>query len=154
MNYSSSKFCIISLIIFIAIFFHKCGEKKSIFHDFEMKKEKLTLTLSVSPSTLYFSNLKDFQISIAVTNLSKMTINPQLQMTDLNINGEKSMIWMLAICNGIRESKWFSLPPGETTSKSWSTMGEQLFPEPGEYTLQLHLRNISSDSIKITVLKD
>ena len=73
-----------------------------------MKVETFVLSISASPSVIKFSDLDDFRISISATNQNSKTIKPELQMTDLYINEVKSMTWMLAISNGIRESKLFS----------------------------------------------
>lgn len=119
-----------------------------------MKKEKLKLILSATPLEFCFSLRKNFFITLMVTNCDNLIINPELHLTKLMINGKESFSWMEAVGNGLRDSNWFSLPPGETTSMSWSTMGDQLFPAPGEYILQLQLINIKSEQIKIIVLKD
>ena len=119
-----------------------------------MEKEKLIISLTISSTFIYYSKRKDFKISVSAINQSNKAYDPDLYLTMLVVNGKESEVWRHAIGNGRRESKWYSLPPGETTSMSWSTMGEQLFPEPGEYILELQLRDIKSESVKVTVLKD
>jgi hypothetical protein len=119
-----------------------------------MKKEKLKLILSATPLEFRFSLRKNFVIVMIVINSDNRIIDPELHLTQLIINKKESFPWMEAVGNGLRDSNWFSLPPSETTSMSWSTMGEQLFSAPGEYILQLRLRNIKSEQIKVIVLKD
>lgn len=151
LSFNTSK-CMI--LVFFTLLFFKCENTKTTSKNLGMKKENISIQLSTNTETIILSKLKNFEISISGTNHGNRVVNPEFQMTDLYVNGVKSMTWMLAIGNGIREAKWYSLPPNETTSMSWSTMGEQLFLVPGDYTLQLRLRNIKSNSIKITVLKD
>ena len=86
--------------------------------------------------------------------IAELIIDPELGSTKLLINGKASFVWMETVGNGLSESNWYSLPPGQTVSKSWATLGEQLFNAPGEYVLQLQLRNTKSEHIKIIVLND
>lgn len=117
-------------------------------------KHDIILILSVNPLVFHFSERNDFKLTLIAKNPGKKMFNPELHLTKLIVNGKESIFWIETIGNGHRESKWFSLPNGETTSMTWSTMGEQLFPQPGEYILQLQLRNTKSDSVNVTVLKD
>jgi hypothetical protein len=119
-----------------------------------MKKEKLILKLSASALKLNYSLRNNFVITMTVTNNEDVIIEPELNSTKLLINGKASFVWMETVGNGLSESNWYSLPPGQTVSKSWATLGEQLFNAPGEYVLQLQLRNTKSEHIKIIVLND
>lgn len=119
-----------------------------------MKKEKLLLSLSSPVTEFVFSLRSKFVIAMSVTNVHDRIIEPELHLTKLMVNGKESVAWMEAISNGHRSSNWFSLLPGQSVSISWSTMGDQLFPTPGIYILQLRLRALKSDEVKITVLKD
>lgn len=119
-----------------------------------METEKLILRLMAQPLTFSFSMRKNFIIKMTAINNDDVVMNPELHLTKLLINKKESFMWMEAIGNGQREANWFSLPPHQSASISWSTMGGQLFQEPGEYILQLRLGNITSDPIKITVIKD
>ena len=118
-----------------------------------MKYEKIILTLLATPLSFSFLLRNNFIIAMMATNLDDITITPELHLTKLLINNKESFSWMETVGNGHRESNWFSLPPGQSTSISWSTMGDQLFQTPGEYILQLVLKNIKSEKIKIIVLK-
>ena len=119
-----------------------------------MKKEKLVLVLSATPLKINFSMRQSFVITMMVTNNEELIIDPELGSTKLLINGKVSLIWMETVGNGLSESNWYSLSPGKSVSKSWATLGEQLFTAAGEYVLQLQLRNIKSEEIKIIVLND
>lgn len=119
-----------------------------------MKQEKLTLTLLAPDAEFVFSLRSKFTIAISVTNEDDKIIDPELHLTNLMVNGKESVAWMEAISNGHRSANWFSLPPGQSVSISWSTLGQQLFPSPGEYILQIQLRAIKSPAVKVTVLPD
>lgn len=114
----------------------------------------LILTLHTSATELNYSDRNRFEVSIYADNTGKTVLEPDLYFTSLLINGIESEVWRHAITNGRRKTNWYFLPPGERASLSWSTMGDQLFPTPGIYILQLRLRALKSDEVKITVLKD
>lgn len=118
------------------------------------KTEKLTLKLSATPTRFSLSLRKNFIIEMMATNEGYEIIDPELHAAELLINGKESFAWMETIGNGLRSGNWFSLPPHQSVSMSWATIGDQLFPTSGEYILQLQLRTIKSEQIKITVLKD
>ncbi|MGH2732934.1 MAG: hypothetical protein ACRDJG_08365 [Actinomycetota bacterium] len=97
--------------------------------------------LTAEPLRLTMEERKDFKISIAATNRGDETVDPELHRAQLLINGEDSNVWGLAIANGKREAKWFALPPGETVSMTWSSMGASLFPNPGTFDLVLRFQD-------------
>lgn len=117
-----------------------------------MKNETLKLEIRAAPLQLAMPERKNFKISIAATNQGDKVIDPELNRAKLFINGKESKVWGLAIGNGKREAKWFALPPGDTVSMGWSSMGESLFPAPGEYTLVLHFDNRKWEPIQVHVL--
>lgn len=91
-------------------------------------------------------------IGFAATNMGAGVIDPELFGVRLFINDEDSLIWGEAIANGHREANWFALPPGNTVSMSWSTLGDSLFPVPGEYALKLRLDNVESPAVVVRLL--
>lgn len=119
-----------------------------------MKKETVRLVLRAEPQQLTMSELKDFKISLAATNQGRETIDPQLHRAKLLVNGKESKVWSLAIGNGKRKAKWFALPPGETVSMTWSSMGESLLTRPGVFTLALRLDDMQLAPIQVLVLPE
>lgn len=61
------------------------------------------------------------------------------------------MAWNLAIGNGKREAKWFALPPGESVSMTWSSLGRSLLTGPGTFTFTLRFKEMKLVPIKVEV---
>lgn len=101
----------------------------------------IEVALDVDPPELTLAERGRFRISLSATNEGSETVDPELHLAQLLVNGTPSKAWSLAVGNGKRERKWFELPPGETTSMTWSTLGESLFREPGTFELVLRLRD-------------
>ena len=118
----------------------------------KMNENLIQLELTADPLQLSMSKRKDFKISIKATNHSNELIDPQLHEAELFVNSQRSVVWSLAISNGRREAKWSALPPRETVSMTWSSMGASLFPAPGDYTLVLHYGETQLDPIHVHVL--
>jgi hypothetical protein len=117
-----------------------------------MTENRIQLRLIADPLALTMEKLRFFRIGIEATNLGCETIDPELFRSQLLVNGRESEIWRLAIGNGRREEKWFALPPGETVSMTWSTMGVSLFPFPGIYTLVIRLDDNESQPQAVELL--
>ena len=120
----------------------------------EKTKDSVQLQLVADPLQFSISEVTGFKISIAATNQGDKVIDPELHFAQLFINDKESMVWNLAISNGHREAKWFALPPGETTSMTWSSLGKSLFPTPGEYTLVLRYFDQELEPIQVRVLAE
>src|SRR5262245_49998139 len=118
-----------------------------------MKKETIELVLSAEPQQLTMSRRKNFKISLAATNQGDEILDPQLHRARLLVNDKESKVWSLAIGNGKREAKWFALPPGDTVSMTWSSMGESLFTGPGVFTLTLRFEDMQLAPIHVHVLQ-
>lgn len=119
-----------------------------------MKRETVKLMLRAEPRQLTMSDRKDFKISLTATNQGRELIDPQLHRAKLLVNGKESKVWSLAVGNGKREAKWFALPPGETVSMTWSSMGESLFTRPGVFTLALRSDDMQLAPIQVHVLAE
>jgi len=117
-----------------------------------MKAGDIKLKLAAKPLKLTLSQLNRFKISLSATNQGSEVIDPELQHARLLVNGHASKAWSLAIGNGRREAKWAALPPGETVSMTWSSLGEGLFHEAGVFMLVLHYRELELDPIEVRVL--
>jgi len=117
-----------------------------------MKEEPVKLVLRAEPQQLTLSERKYFKISLAAINQGREIVDPQLHRVKLLVNGEESKVWSLAISNGKREAKWFALPPGETVSMTWASMGESLLTGPGVFTLALRFDDMQLAPIQVRVL--
>ncbi|TFG45161.1 MAG: hypothetical protein E4H31_03085 [Dehalococcoidia bacterium] len=116
-----------------------------------MKTEKIKAKLTVEPLQFTMEERKKLKITIAATNLQDDVIDPELYRARLFINDRDSLIWADTISNGLRETKWFALPPGETVFMTWSSLGEFLFPSPGEFILVLRLGDMELAPIQVQV---
>jgi len=115
---------------------------------------QIDVLLEVDPIVFPISDISAFKISISATNRGTEEVDPELHQASLFINGQNSLAWSETISNGRREEKWFALPPGDSVSMSWATIGKSLFPTPGDYTLELHYGGRVMDPIQVQVLSD
>ena len=113
--------------------------------------EMINVKLIAEPLQFTMQERNKFKISIAATNHGDETIDPELDKARLFINGEDSLQWSDTIGNGLREAKWFALPPGETVSMTWSSLASSLFPNPGTFELVLHYFDRELAPIQIQV---
>lgn len=116
-----------------------------------MSTKDIKLDLTVKPSQLTMSERQRFSISITASNQGKDTVDPELGRAQLFVNDKMSKAWSLAIGNGKREQNWFSLPPGETVSMTWSSLGESLFPNPGCFELVLRYDDNAITPLQVEV---
>lgn len=116
--------------------------------------ELIEVQLGANPLSVPMSDIEAFKISISATNQGDETIDPELHRARLSVNGQDSIDWSLTISNGRREEKWFALPPGETVSMEWSSMGQFLFPTPGEYALELHYGGRVLPAVEVYVFSE
>ena len=93
---------------------------------------------------------KAVAIGFRVTNRTAEPIDPKLDVADLLINGEPSVMWANTHGNGGREPEWYALPPGHQLSREYP-IGETLFEKPGDYTLVLKVSDILSAPIQVRV---
>jgi hypothetical protein len=120
----------------------------------ENAKDSIQLQLVADPLQFSISEVTSFKISISATNQGDKVIDPELHFAQLFVNDKESMAWNLAISNGHREDKWFALPPGETTSMTWSSLGRSLFPTSGDYSLVLRYFGQELEPIQVRVLAE
>ncbi len=85
-----------------------------------------------------------------VRNNGSEPINTEPHLFDLKVNGEPSMVWSLA-GNGVRESKWFALPQGESVSRTWESLATGLFQAAGTYQLQLSWKGKMAPLVTVEV---
>lgn len=116
-----------------------------------MSTESISVKLLAEPRDLSMTTRGDFQVGIAATNRGTAAVDPELDGARLRVNGEDSLAWSDAIGNGRREARWDDLPPGESVSMTWGSLGKALFPGPGTYRLELSLRSIQSAPVVVHV---
>ena len=110
----------------------------------------LAVELVARPLQLTMAERDKFVIGFKVTNRSDAVIDPKLDVADLLINGEPSVMWANTHGNGGREPEWYELPPGQHVARDY-TIGTTLFEKPGDYTLVLKVSDILSAPVQIHV---
>ena len=93
-----------------------------------------------------------FMLSFCFTNVSKSVINPEplLEKSSLRVNGKEVDSWPLSISNGLRDSRWESLPPGDHLEFAYA-MGEPDFKPHGVYDVVWVVQGQASKPFKIEV---
>jgi hypothetical protein len=107
--------------------------------------------LSVEPASLTTATRDQLRLTLTAKNVGMEIVDPQLRSAQLTVNGRRSRAFSLAVGNGRRENKWYALVPGDSVSMTWSSLGESLFPEPGEYTLVLSHDGREAEPVVVSV---
>jgi len=117
----------------------------------DMSTDAIHLKLLAEPHDLFMAERGKFEVGVTASNRGTEVVDPELYRARLLINGRDSLVWSDAIGNGYREAKWFALPPGDSVSMIWTSMGESFFPRPGVYTLILRLSHIEAAPVVVRV---
>jgi hypothetical protein len=113
-------------------------------------KPSITVALLTEPATLSVARLDDFIVGVTVHNVGQQIIDPQINYSELKVNGAPSNAWSMALMNSGHEAKWAALPPGESVTGRWA-LGRALFPKPGDYVLVLTVASVSSATVQVQV---
>ena len=89
-------------------------------------------------------------IGFTVHNVGQQVIDPELNLSELRVNGAPSHDWGMAVMNSGHEAKWKALPPGESVGGHWP-LAHELFPRPGDYELVLIVAGVSSPEVAVHV---
>ena len=113
-------------------------------------KPSITVALIAEPATISVDRLDDFKVGVTVHNVGQQVVDPQINYSELKVNGAPSHDWSMALMNSGHEAKWVALPPGESVTGTW-VLARQLFPRPGDYKLVLTVAGISSATVEVHV---
>lgn len=111
----------------------------------------VTVSLRAEPTALTMAERHTFRLTLDAVNTGETTIDPELHLARLLVNGEESTAWGLAVGNGRRPATWTALPPGEAVSMTWGALAESLFPRPGTYSLVLTLGERRAPVVRVVV---
>ncbi len=76
--------------------------------------KKLWAAISVSRPLLELGVERDpFQITFALVNDGKRTVDPEILSSKLLVNGEELKDWPMIVSNGPRDERWNALPTGD-----------------------------------------
>lgn len=98
------------------------------------KTGALWAALAVQEPIVTESGAEDLQVYFAIVNDGTSTVDPRIESSRLLINGVEPKDWSFVIGNGLRNSLWHSLPPGEVLRFSY-VLG-RYFVKPGVYTVR------------------
>lgn len=118
-----------------------------------MTTPALGVELTAEPMKLTRATRSKLMLTVTVKNLGAQTIDPEINLSELAVGGTPSKDWNMSLANSGRPKKWKALPAGETVSGSVAGLGEELFPEPGDYTLVLTVSGVASAPITIQVAR-
>ena len=97
----------------------------------------MTIRLLAAPAQLSMAERDRFRLGVVATNDGTREVAPGLFALHLLVNGERSVAFDLAVGNGVVPAGWDVLEPGASTPVVEHALGEALFPEPGEFRLEL-----------------
>jgi len=110
----------------------------------------ITVELIAEPSVLSSSQLDTFMVGYTIRNVGTRVVDPELNLSELRVNGMPSHDWNMAILNSGHERTWDALPPGDSITEKWP-LARALFPRPGDYKLVLTVSGVSSAAVDVRV---
>jgi hypothetical protein len=132
----------------------RCGRSTARKIECMSSTNAIKLQLDAEPLQLTLATRSAFKVSLTAANQGTEVVDPQLRRAELFVNGQRSFAWGLAIGNGRRPAMWYALPPGQSVTMTWSTLGESLFPGAGSYALELALDDLRPPPLLVQVLAD
>jgi hypothetical protein len=115
-----------------------------------MTSPAITVELIAEPTHLGAAHLDDFTVGFTVRNLGQITIDPELNLSELRVNDAVSHDWGMALMNSGHDRTWKALPPGASVGGKWQ-LARELFPHPGDYKLVLTVQGVSSAPVDVHV---
>ena len=114
--------------------------------------------LEGKPSTTFpMAKRGEFELWIVAHNLGPDTEDTARNGLRYRVNGQESLMLVMAFNNGARERTWSALPPGQTLREARggtteSDVGESLFPTPGAYHLTIEMMGRVVAALDVRVL--
>lgn len=118
-------------------------------HD-AMTTPPIEVALDVAPLPVTMANHDQVMVRVTVTNRGSRVLDPELGLSELRVNGAVSKAWGLALNNSGHPRTWRALPPGEQVSARYQ-LGGELFPAPGDYTLELVVSGVAAPPVQVHV---
>jgi hypothetical protein len=115
-------------------------------------EKKLWAAISVNKPVLdreVFS-IDPFMVFFGLVNDGDKAVNPEVESSQLLVNGKELENWPFIIANGIRGRRWKSLPPGDHLSFGYD-LGNH-FAKPGIYKLSWKGKGFQSPEIVFRVM--
>jgi len=110
----------------------------------------ITVELIAEPLVLGAAQLNTFMVGYTVRNVGTRVVDPELNQSELRVNGIPSHDWGMAIMNSGHQRTWNALPPGASITEKWP-LARELFSRPGNYKLVLTVSGVSSATVDVRV---
>jgi hypothetical protein len=90
-----------------------------------------------------------FMIHFGLVNDGDKAVDPEIESSQLFVNGKELKDWSFIIGNGPRDDRWKALPPGDHLSFGYA-LGKH-FEKPGAYRVSWKGKNFESPEIVFRV---
>jgi hypothetical protein len=112
--------------------------------------------LTAPVTTFAMADRGTFELWIVAHNAGTRPADTRRDGLEYLVNGQPALVLAMAFGNGLREMRWAALPPGETLREarggpSEPSIGQRLFPGPGDYDLALHQDGHAVASLHVSV---
>jgi hypothetical protein len=116
-----------------------------------MTTAPIAVELEVEPTQLTLGDRDRLVVRVTVRNLGAQQLDPELNLSELQVNGSPAKAWNMALANSGRPKTWRALPPGESVSGAVAGIGGELFSAPGDYTLTLTVSGVAAPPVTVRV---
>jgi hypothetical protein len=113
----------------------------------------LTATISVPQPVFRVQETAKLNVSFTVTNAGATTVDPEINSTQLFVNGEIPDRWDMTIGNGLRSPEFWALAPGHTLYFGYQ-LGPAYFAKPGFYKVRWKGPHFETPEITFRVVPD
>ena len=111
----------------------------------------LELKLTISPGDdLTMREAEEFYLSVSVKNPTRRPIVPDLQSSDLLVNGKRLKYWRDTVADLPNAGAWRELPPGRNVEFIFK-VAEKVKVKPGDYVFVLQAGRSASQSVRLHV---
>ncbi|MGE0266599.1 MAG: hypothetical protein AB7V06_28250, partial [Candidatus Obscuribacterales bacterium] len=116
------------------------------------RDKPLTAKLVLSSRNLTVETVPDLMVTFSLKNTGTKAINPDITGSQLVVDGNIYKDSALLFGNGPRDSRFSSLPPGDTIEFRYP-LGH-FFQKPGDHTLAWRGDNFDEIAVKLTVKRE
>jgi len=113
----------------------------------------LSATISVPQSVFHVTETQKLMVSFTVTNEGTAAVDPDINSSQLFVNGAVPEGWVNTIGNGIRSPEFKALPTGQTLQFSYQ-LGPAYFAKPGVYKVRWKGPHFETPEITFRVVPD
>jgi hypothetical protein len=112
---------------------------------------KLWAAIGVAQPVFQLPEMEKMAMSFVVVNDGETVADPSVEASHLFINGVEPKDWSFVISNGLRNSYFKALPPGQILSFGYQ-LGPSYFSTPGIYSVRWEGPNYKSAEVTFRVM--